>query len=275
MGILNLTPDSFSDGGTLPTLEAVLRRAEWLVARGADLLDLGGESTRPGAEPVSVAEELDRVLPAVEALRARFDLPLSIDTRKSEVAALALRAGATIVNDVSGLRFDPGMAPLVAAEGAGLVLMHSRGTPADMRERAQYRVVEEEVASELAGCLRVALGAGISPPAIVLDPGIGFAKTASQSLRLLSHLDSLLVLGFPLLIGVSRKSFLGELLGGAPQERDGGTAAASLMAYLAGARIFRVHDPAPTREALRVAAAILAPRSSDPDPTAYSEAHHP
>jgi len=261
MGILNLTPDSFSDGGRLGDLDSVLRRAEQMIEAGAALLDIGGESTRPGALPVPEAEELKRILPAVEALSRRFALPISIDTRKAEVARAALDAGASIVNDVSALSFDPRMAEVAARAGAGVVLMHSRGTPAEMGDLAHYdEGVEVEVKRELSDAVALALAAGIEREALVLDPGIGFAKTGKQSVRLLGRLDSLASLGFPLLIGPSRKSFLGELLDLPPGERILGSAVACALAYVRGARIFRVHDVSEAVQALRLAYAIESER---------------
>jgi dihydropteroate synthase len=261
MGILNLTPDSFSDGGRLGDLDAVLRRSEQMMEAGAALLDVGGESTRPGAVSVPVAEELRRVLPAIDAISRRFALPISVDTRKAEVARAALDAGASIVNDVSALSFDPGMAEVVAKAQAGVVLMHSRGTPEEMRGFAHYdEGVEVEVERELRESISLALAAGIEREAVVVDPGIGFAKTGEQSVRLLARLDSLAALGFPLLVGPSRKSFLGDLLGLPSDERVLGTAVACALAYVRGARIFRVHDVTEAVQALRIAHTIEAER---------------
>jgi len=257
MGILNVTPDSFSDGGEWMDVNAVLRRAEAMIREGADILDVGGESTRPGARLVPEGEELDRVLPVVEALASRFATPISVDTRKAEVARAALDAGASIVNDVSALAFDPAMAEVVARSGAGVVLMHMRGTPPDMRERARYVNLESEVAVELAASVARARASGIDPAAIVVDPGFGFAKDEDQSLRLLANLASLVGLGFPVLVGPSRKSFLGELLDVPPAGRVAGTVAACLLSWLQGAAIFRVHDVAPVAQALRVGHAVL------------------
>jgi dihydropteroate synthase len=258
MGILNVTPDSFSDGGELPSVADVLRRAERMIEEGAALLDVGGESTRPGASQVDVGEEIRRVVPAVESLVREFGVPISIDTRKADVARGALEAGARIVNDVSALAFDPRMGSVVAEASAGVVLMHMRGTPADMRERAVYADLTGEVRAELAEAVDRARAAGVRPAAIALDPGFGFAKDATQSLRLLGELPKLATLGFPMLVGPSRKSFLGEVLALPPKERAVGTATACVLAYLGGARIFRVHDVAPVVQALAVAAALHA-----------------
>ncbi|MSR22297.1 MAG: dihydropteroate synthase [Gemmatimonadetes bacterium] len=256
MGILNLTPDSFSDAGELPDVGAALERAGRMVEEGAGLLDVGGESTRPGARSVPAEEEIRRVVPVVEALRSRWPVPLSVDTRKALVARAALASGAAIVNDVSALAFDPEMAGMVRETGAGLVLMHMRGTPEEMVGRARYDDLEGEVVAELEAAVDRALGAGIRRDALVVDPGLGFAKTASQSLRILASLDRLGALGLPILVGPSRKSFLGEVLGVPPSWRAVGSAVACVMAYLAGARIFRVHDVAVASQALRVAEAI-------------------
>ena len=255
-GILNVTPDSFSDGGENATVEAALRRSDEMVREGAAVVDVGGESTRPGAVPVPEAEEIRRVVPVVAALARRLPVPVSVDTRKAAVARAALGAGAAIVNDVSGLAFDPALGPVVAAVGAGIILMHMRGTPPDMQRRTRYADLPGEVLSELEAAVARARGAGIPAGSIVLDPGLGFAKTAAQSVALLGALPRLRAAGFPLMVGPSRKSFLGELLGVAPKERAVGTAAACVIAYRGGARLFRVHDVRPVVEALTVAHAV-------------------
>lgn len=264
MGIVNLTPDSFSDGGRLSGLETALAHARALVAEGAALIDVGGESTRPGAAEVPVAEELARVLPFVEAAAPSLGVPISIDTRKAEVARAALDAGAAVINDVSALGRDPEMAPLAARTGAGVVLMHMRGEPATMSGLATYADVSREVAAELGGALARARAAGVDPEAIVMDPGLGFAKSPQQTLALLADLAPLLALGRPLLVGPSRKRFIASVHDAPASERLGGTVAACVMAYLGGARIFRVHDVAPVVQALAVARAVRAhtrPRS--------------
>jgi dihydropteroate synthase len=262
LGIVNVTPDSFSDGGRFDTLDAARQHAGRLVAEGADVLDIGGESTRPGAKPVSVDEELRRVLPVIEAVRR--DLPetlVSIDTVKARVAREALAAGASIVNDVSALRLDAEMSGVCADTGAGVVLMHSRGTVADMATftHAQYGDdVVGEVIAEVRASLERAEEAGIAPDRIVLDPGIGFAKRGEHSLALLAGLGRIAVLGFPVLVGVSRKRFIGEITGAAtPAGRDAGTVGANVAALLRGARLFRVHAVKPVRDALDVAWAIM------------------
>ena len=264
LGILNVTPDSFSDGGRWATVDAAVAQAERMVAEGADLLDIGGESTRPGgAVPVDAEAELGRVLPVVEAVRARFPaVPLSIDTVKARVAAEALALGAQVVNDVSGFRLDPAMAETCASRGAGVILMHSRGGVHDMATfvHAEYgdgRVVDD-VARELGASLAVARAAGLPDEAVVLDPGIGFAKRGAHSLAVLAGLPRLAALGRPLLVGVSRKRFIGEITGvNTPADRVHGTTGANVAALCAGARLFRVHDVRAAREALDVAWAVL------------------
>jgi dihydropteroate synthase len=256
MGVLNATPDSFSDGGLYDAPERALARAERMVAEGADLLDLGGESTRPGAAPVSPRDEAARILPTLRLLRARLSVPVSVDTRRAEVARLALDEGAEIVNDVSALA-DPAMGGVVAEAEAGVVLMHMRGTPQTMQLDPRYADVAAEVADELAAALERARAAGVADACVVLDPGIGFAKTAEHNLELLARLGELARLGRPLLLGPSRKSFLGKILGGIPaEERDAGTAAACVVGLLHGARVFRVHDVRMVRQALDVAEAV-------------------
>jgi dihydropteroate synthase len=259
MGVINVTPDSFSDGGRFIDPEEAIAQGKRLLAAGADLLDVGGESTRPGAEPVGAAEELRRVLPVIRALAPQA--PVSIDTTKADVAAAALDAGAAVVNDVSGAVLDPEMLRVVAGARAGLVLMHRKGTPGTMQRLARYRDLVGEVRAFLAARAEAALAAGVPHGAIALDPGIGFAKTAAHNLRLLSRLEDIVALGFPVVIGVSRKRFLGEILGGLPPaERVEGTITASLLAVAAGARIVRVHDVAPMARALRVAEAVWGAR---------------
>jgi dihydropteroate synthase len=261
LGILNLTPDSFFDGGLHAGVAAAVAHAERLLAEGADVLDVGGESTRAGAAPVPAADELARVLPVVRELVRRFpDTPISIDTVKSEVAAAALAEGAWIVNDVSGLRLDPRLAGVIADARAGAVLMHSRGSVAEMASYATALYGPDpvgEIAQELEGALRRAHAAGIPKDAIVLDPGLGFAKRTEHSIAALARLDRVLALGRPVLLGPSRKRFVGEVAGGLPPaERLEGTIAACVAGLLAGARLFRVHDVAPARRALAVAEAV-------------------
>ncbi|MGC3998524.1 MAG: dihydropteroate synthase [Anaeromyxobacter sp.] len=256
MGVVNATPDSFSDGGRFLATEAAADHARRLVEEGADLVDLGGESTRPGSAPVPVEEELRRVVPVVERLRATgFTAPISVDTTKPAVARAALAAGADLVNDVSGLA-DLALAEVIADAGAPAVLMHTRGTPAEMAQRAVYGDVVGEVAAELAGVVARAVSAGIPVDRVILDPGIGFAKTPAQSVALLAHLDALRAPGCPLLVGPSRKSFIGALTGAPVEDRLPGTLAAVAACVLAGVEVLRVHDVGPARQAARVAAAI-------------------
>jgi dihydropteroate synthase len=258
MGVLNVTPDSFSDGGKYTAVDVAVEHGLRLAAEGADLIDVGGESTRPGSPPVDVDEELGRVLPVVRELVRRAGVPVSIDTTKAQVAREALAAGAEVVNDVSGLRRDPALAALVASSGVAVCLMHMRGTPADMQQRATYSDLVGEVHDELSQALSRALEAGIPEENVVLDPGLGFAKTAEHNLLLLRHLRELTQLGRPLLVGASRKSFLGKLSGKAASERIVGSLAASVVAAGNGASILRVHDVSATREAVAVVDAVRA-----------------
>jgi len=258
VGILNVTPDSFSDGGRLATPAAALAQAEQLLEDGAGILDIGGESTRPTArQPVTEAEELGRVLPLIEMLVGRHpSLLLSVDTVKAAVARAALEAGAAIVNDVSGFRLDAAMAGVVAAAGAGVVLMHSRGPLSEISSdvHADYAGdVTAAVMAELGGAIERATNAGVAPASVAVDPGLGFGKTADQSLALLDGLTALCSLGHPVLVGPSRKRFLGAATGRGVAERDVATAAACVVAYERGARLFRVHDVAVARDALAVA----------------------
>ena len=261
MGILNVTPDSFSDGGQCSSREEALAHAEKMIAEGADIIDVGGESTRPGAEPISVEEEIERVVPVIESLSQRFETPISVDTTKSEVARAALAAGASIVNDVSALRFDFYVADAVARAGAGLVLMHSRGTPATMHRLPPVADVMEEVVSSLRASIHMAERRGVKRESIVIDPGIGFGKSQSQNLELIARLHELTAAfpDYPLLIGTSRKSFIGRILAddsGTPApaaERLYGTLATVAIAVFKGAHIVRVHDVKPTLDAIRVA----------------------
>ncbi|HET7791694.1 MAG TPA: dihydropteroate synthase [Gemmatimonadales bacterium] len=255
MGIVNVTPDSFSDGGLHATTDAAVAHAEKLKADGADLLDVGGESTRPGAPPVPVDEELRRVIPVIECLAARNLGPVSVDTRKAKVAEAALDAGAGVVNDVTAFGFDPDLAGLVARRGAGALLMHMRGTPETMDSLATYRQVAVEVAEELGRAAERAEAAGVARERIALDPGFGFAKTPAQNLRLLDELATIAGAGYPLVVGPSRKRFVGAATGRPVEDRDRATAVACALAWERGARIFRVHDVSLAREALRLAAA--------------------
>jgi dihydropteroate synthase len=280
MGVVNVTPDSFSDGGSFLDADAAVAHGRDLVAEGADILDIGGESTRPGAEPVPVAEELRRVIPVIERLAAIAQTgveeskptrpQISIDTSKAAVAEAALGAGASLVNDVSAFRADPAIAGLVADSDAECCLMHMLGEPRTMQRAGgpQYKDVVAEVKSFLEERLRFAVGEGVAEERVLLDPGIGFGKTIAHNLELLRRLDELTALGRPLVIGTSRKSFLGRIGADAaglteplePRHRLPGTIATNVLALERGASVFRVHDVAPLREALAVAAATLGGR---------------
>ncbi|HZR45340.1 MAG TPA: dihydropteroate synthase [Candidatus Manganitrophaceae bacterium] len=256
MGILNVTPDSFSDGGRFFDVQKAIDQAVRMEEAGADLIDIGGESTRPGASPVSLEEESRRVLPVIEKLALRVKVPLSIDTTKSEVAKRAIEAGASIINDVSGFTRDPEMFPVAATGKAGLVIMHARGTPQTMQRNPRYRNLIEEVRLFLSRQLQKAAAHGIPINRIAIDPGIGFGKTADHNLKILHRLDRFADLGAPVMVGPSRKSFIGRALDLPPAERLEGTAAAVAIAVFQGANILRVHDVASLARVIRVAHAI-------------------
>ncbi|HOU53697.1 MAG TPA: dihydropteroate synthase [Myxococcota bacterium] len=263
MGILNVTPDSFSDGGRFLDPDQAVEQGRRMAAAGADLIDVGGESTRPGSTPVSPVEEARRVLPVIQRLAQEVPIALSIDTRRAAVAEAALEAGASVVNDVSGFTFDPDMPALLARRTPIAIAMHMRSTPDRMQSQARYRSLLGEVIEELWQRARKALDAGLPPRHLWIDPGIGFAKTADQNVRLLAHLETLGALGRPLVVGVSRKSFLGALTGiERPDERLFPTVAAVTAAVLGGARVLRVHDVAEVRQAILVAHAILRARQA-------------
>ncbi len=255
MGVVNVTPDSFSDGGEFFAADAAVRHCGELLEEGADILDIGGESTRPGAQPVPAEEELRRVLPVVEGAAA-MGARISIDTAKAEVARQALAAGASIVNDVSALRFDPELAGVVADAGVDCCLMHMLGEPRTMQDDPRYDDVVADVKAFLEDRLEFAVGAGIAEERIWLDPGIGFGKTLEHNLELLRRLDEIVAIGRPVVVGTSRKSFLGKLTGGSEKERVPGTIATNVLAFERGGRIFRVHDVAEVVQALAVAAAV-------------------
>ncbi len=256
MGVLNVTPDSFYDGGEHLDPGAAVEQAHRMAEEGADLVDVGGESTRPGASPVEAEEEWARVGPVLEELGGG-PVPISVDTTKSEVAARALDAGAAVINDVSGLRFDAGLADLAAERGAGLVLMHMRGTPRTMQDRTEYDDLVAEVRAFLSEAVDEAGRRGCDPAQIVVDPGIGFAKTARGSLEIVGRAGEFAVRGRPVLVGPSRKSFIGEVLEVPAGERLEGTLAACVLALERGARVFRVHDVRAARRALDLAHAVL------------------
>ncbi len=265
MGIVNVTPDSFWDGGHFREASHAVRHALELVGDGADLLDIGGESTRPGAQPVSVAEELDRVLPVIEALVSQVSVPISVDTRKPEVARAALAAGASIVNDVGAARSDSELWNCVAAAGAGYIAMHLQGDPASMQDAPQYDDVVTTVLGFFKDRLQGLAAAGVNPDQVVLDPGIGFGKNLGHNLDLLAHLHTLKSPGRPLLIGVSRKSFMGTLLGIEASQRLSAGLACTHWALREGASIFRTHDVSATVQGLRMTEALLA-RSQSSQP---------
>jgi dihydropteroate synthase len=261
MGVLNVTPDSFSDGGKYLDAQAAARQALEMAAAGADMLDIGGESTRPGSDAVSLEEELERVMPVLERLRERLKIPISIDTQKAAVAEAAIGAGAEMVNDVSALRTDPALAGLVARVRVPLILMHMRGRPKTMQKQPFARDVMKDVTQGLRDAVARARRAGIARSRLILDPGIGFGKNTEQNCELLARLPELARLGCPLLVGTSRKTFLGKLLGGAPEDRRiWGTAATVTAAVLGGAHIVRVHDVAEMVQVVRVADAVAGVR---------------
>lgn len=259
MGILNVTPDSFSDGGEFVSLDDALRRAEQMIEDGVDIIDIGGESTRPGSGRVDADTELKRTLPVVSAITKRFETPVSIDTTKPLVAQAAIDNGAEIVNDISGLRWEVGLADVAARAGAGLILMHSRGSFETMHSEPPVGNIFVEAKSDLTESISAAKQQGVSEEQIVLDPGIGFGKTFEQSLELLANLDRLVdeFAAYPMLVGASRKSFIGKILGDSrPSQRLGGSLAAAMAAVRRGAKIVRVHDVRETVAALRVFTAI-------------------
>jgi dihydropteroate synthase len=257
MGVVNVTPDSFSDGGLYFSPDAAVAHGERLAGEGAGILDVGGESTRPGALPVPLAEEIERVVPVVERLSG-FGASISIDTRKAAVASAALEAGASIVNDVSAFRHDPEMASVVASAGAGCCLMHMLGDdPRTMQADPQYEDVVSEVKAFLSERLAFAVSEGVAEERVWLDPGIGFGKTIDHNLELLRRLDEIVALGRPVVVGASRKSFLGRLTGRPERERDAATVATNVMAFERGASVFRVHEVRGTVDALKVAAATV------------------
>lgn len=259
MGIVNVTPDSFSDGGRYLDADAAVAHGLELAGEGASILDVGGESTRPGAEPVGEPEELRRVVPVIERLRSALpEIRLSIDTCKASVAAAALDAGADLVNDVTALRGDPDMASLVAERDVEVCLMHMRGEPRTMQDNPVYDDVVADVARFLEERVAFAVSEGVPEERLLLDPGIGFGKTVAHNLELLRRLDEIVALGRPVLVGTSRKSFLGRLTGREVDDRLAGTIATNVLAFERGARIFRVHEVAPLLDALTIAAATVA-----------------
>ncbi|MCB2185690.1 MAG: dihydropteroate synthase [Deltaproteobacteria bacterium] len=258
MGVVNVTPDSFSDGGLFLSTQAAVEQGVRLWEEGAHLLDVGGESTRPGSDSVPVEEEIRRVVPVIQALAAQTSAVISIDTMKAPVARAALEAGAAVINDVAALRFDPDMAALAAESGAGLILMHMLGSPKTMQANPVYEDVVAEVTAFLAARAGAARAAGVPPERIVVDPGIGFGKTLAHNLTLIRRLDRLAALGYPVLLGASRKAFIGTLTGRPALERLYGTLGVHVLGAALGADLVRVHDVGPLVEALKVVDAVLA-----------------
>jgi len=256
VGILNVTPDSFSDGGLFLNVQEAVLHGVRMVEEGADILDVGGESTRPGSEPVSLEEESRRVLPVIEGLAKRVKVPLSIDTTKSQVAERALEAGAALVNDTSGLQDDPRISTVAAKNGAALVLMHRKGQPKVMQKDPRYDDLIGEIASFLKASARKAKEAGVGEDQIIIDPGLGFGKTLEHNVYILNHLEELSSLGMPVLVGPSRKSFIGKILDLPVEDRLEGTAAAVAAAVLKGAAVVRVHDVKEMVRVVRMADAI-------------------
>jgi dihydropteroate synthase len=257
MGVVNATPDSFSDGGLFFDKERAVRHAYELVRDGADMIDIGGESTRPGAEPVTLEEEIRRTVPVISEISKHIGVPVSIDACKAETARQALEAGASMINDISGLRFDPGMACIAARYGSPVIIMHIKGRPGDMQKSPVYEALIPEIMDYLREGVRIAVQAGISDDRILIDPGIGFGKTFDHNLFILKHLAEFAGLGKPIVVGVSRKAFIGKVLGDLPaSERLEGTLAAVTAAVLNGADIVRVHDVKETVRAVKVADAI-------------------
>jgi len=257
VGVLNVTPDSFSDGGQNYESTRAISRALELEDEGADIIEIGGESTRPGAVRLTAEEELSRVVPVLEGILGKVNVPLAIDTYKSEVAAAAVSLGAAIINDVSALRFDPGLADVAARERSVLVLMHMRGEPANMQKIPPSADIFSEIDTDLDAAIRVAESRGVSRDRIVIDPGIGFGKTLEQNLAILNHLERLERFGLPVMIGTSRKSFIGRLTGHREDKRMFGSAASIAIAILNGAHLIRVHDVRQMAEAARIADAII------------------
>ncbi len=250
MGILNVTPDSFSDGGKYSRTDAALARAEEMILSGADIIDVGGESTRPGYRQITDEEEISRVAPIIEAMKSRFDIPLSVDTYKSAVAGAALEAGADMVNDIWGLKYDPGMAGLIAESGAACCLMHNR-------DNTDYGQFITEFLDDMRECVRLADAAGIARDKIILDPGVGFGKTYEMNLEIISRLDVMRELGLPVLLGTSRKSVIGLTLGLPAEEREEGTLATTVYGVLKGCAFVRVHDVEKNKRAVKMTRALM------------------
>ena len=256
MGILNVTPDSFSDGGLFFDRSKAIEHGLKMAEEGADLIDIGGESTRPGSKPLDPEEELRRVIPVIKSLAKRLDIPISIDTYKSKVAKAAIDAGAELINDISGLHFDPELAKVASQEDVPIVLMHIRGTPETMQKDVHYESLFSEILQYLREGIERAESSGVDPEKIIIDPGIGFGKTLEHNLLLIKNLSEFRILGKPILLGTSRKSFIGRILNAEPQERLEGTLASTVVGILHGAHIVRCHDVAQAKKAIAVADAI-------------------
>ena len=256
MGIINVTPDSFSDGGKYANVEAAVMRAKQMVADGADIIDIGGESSRPGAEPISANEECRRVVPVVQALAEQFQIPISVDTYKAEVAYEALSAGACVINDITALHGDPNMCQILADAQAGVILMHMQGVPATMQKAPTYQNVVLEVHAWLTEVASQAVDRGIDSSRIMIDPGIGFGKTFDHNLEILHNLIQFRGIGYPLLVGVSRKKFIGQILDLPVHQREEGTAATVAWSIINGANVVRVHDVAKMKQVVQVIDAI-------------------
>ena len=252
MGIINVTPDSFSDGGKYANVEAAVMRAKQMVADGADIIDIGGESSRPGAEPITANEECRRVIPVVQALAEQFQIPISVDTYKAKVAREALSAGACVINDITALHGDPNMCQIVADAQAGVILMHMQGVPATMQKAPTYQNVVAEVHAWLTEVASQAVDRGIDSSRIMIDPGIGFGKTFDHNLEILRHLMQFRGIGYPMLVGVSRKKFIGRILDLPVHQREEGTAATVAWSIINGANVVRVHDVAKMKQVAQV-----------------------
>jgi dihydropteroate synthase len=257
VGVLNITPDSFSDGGQNFSLTRAVERAIEMETEGADVIEIGGESTRPGATPVPVEQELERVLPVLQALQGRLKIPISVDTYKNQVARQALASGASIINDISALRFDEAIADTIAQTGAGLILMHMRGEPSTMQQIAPSENIFAEVCADMEKAMQKAVSRGVQQQQMVFDPGIGFGKTLEQNLAILNHLERFAELNLPIMIGASRKSFIGRITGRPADQRIFGTAASVATAILRGAHMVRVHDVREMVEVTRLTDAIV------------------
>ncbi|ELS03185.1 dihydropteroate synthase [Xenococcus sp. PCC 7305] len=257
MGILNLTPDSFSDGGQFNNLQSAIAQVTYMIDNGADIIDIGGQSTRPGASQISVSEEFNRVIPVIKAIREQFSIPISIDTTRAQIAQDAITAGADLINDISGGTFDPEMFPVAARLDVPIILMHMRGTPQTMQQMTDYQDLVSDIMESLNCQIQKAIACGVNASKIIIDPGIGFAKNLEQNLELLRRLSELKSLKVPILVGTSRKSFIGKIINQPePQKRVWGTAATCCSAIISGADILRIHDVAEIYDVSRVADAI-------------------